>query len=94
MIKEKSHIIDTMFKAGAHFGLSRSRRHPTTAQYVFGVKNRIEIFDLEKTSESLEKALAFVKSIAASGKQILIVAGKSEASQRGRITFQVRRMHI
>ncbi len=79
MIKEKSHIIDTMFKAGAHFGLSRSRRHPTTAQYVFGVKNRIEIFDLEKTSESLEKALAFVKSVAASGKQILIVAGKSEA---------------
>jgi small subunit ribosomal protein S2 len=79
MIKEKSQTIDKMFKVGAHFGLSRSRRHPTTAPYVFGVKNRIEIFDLEKTEEALAKAVEFVKSVAASGKQILIVSGKSEA---------------
>lgn len=79
MSETKPNIIDKMFKVGAHFGVSRSRRHPSTAQYVFGVKNNIEIFDLEKTESSLAKAVAFVKSVSASGKQILFVAGKSEA---------------
>ena len=71
--------IDNMFKAGAHFGFSRTRRHPTVTPYIFGVKNKVEIFDLEKTSELLEKAKAFVASIAKEGKTILFVGGKSEA---------------
>ena len=77
--KNKESVIEAMFKVGAHFGLAKSRRHPSTKPYVFGVKNNIEIFDLEKTNEALEKAKAFVASIAASGKQALFVSGKSEA---------------
>lgn len=76
--KNKDSIIDAMFKVGAHFGLLKSRRHPSTKGYVFGVKNNIEIFDLEKTQEALDKAKAFVASVAASGKQALFVGGKSE----------------
>ena len=68
-----------MFKAGAHFAFSRTRRHPTVAPYIFGVKNKVEIFDLEKTSELLEKAKAFIASIAKEGKSVLFVGGKSEA---------------
>lgn len=68
-----------MFKAGAHFGVSKARRHPSTKPYVFGIKNKIEIFDLEKTEAALEKAKAFVASVAAAGKQALFVAGKSES---------------
>ena len=71
--------VDLMFKAGAHFAFSRSRRHPTLAPYIFGVKNRVEIFDLEKTSGLLEKAKDFVRTLARDGKQILFVGGKSEA---------------
>ena len=71
--------IDEMFKVGAHFGYSKTRRHPSTAQYIFGVKNKVEIIDLEKTDELLEKALAFVTSLAKEGKQILFVGGKNEA---------------
>lgn len=77
--KNKDSVIEAMFKVGAHFGLLKSRRHPSTKGYVFGVKNNIEIFDLEKTHEALEKAKAFVASVAASGKQALFVSGKSEA---------------
>ncbi|HVT74917.1 MAG TPA: 30S ribosomal protein S2 [Candidatus Paceibacterota bacterium] len=77
--KNKDSMVEAMFKAGAHFGLAKARRHPTTKPYVFGVKNNIEIFDLEKTEAALEKAKAFVASIAASGKQALFVGGKSEA---------------
>ncbi len=78
-IKANNPIIDSMFKAGAHFGFSKTRRHPTITPYIFGSKNKVEIFDLEKTSELLNKALAFVSSLAKEGKTILFVGGKSEA---------------
>lgn len=71
--------IESMFKAGVHFGFSRSRRHPSVKPYIFGIKNRVEIFDLEKTSVELEKAKEFVKKLASEGKQILFVGGKNEA---------------
>ena len=77
--KNKESAVEAMFKVGAHFGLAKSRRHPSTKPYIFGIKNKIEIFDLEKTHEALEKAKAFVASVAASGKQALFVSGKSEA---------------
>lgn len=72
-------MVQAMFKVGAHFGLAKARRHPSTKPYVFGIKNNIEIFDLEKTEVSLEKAKAFIASVAAAGKQALFVGGKSEA---------------
>ncbi|MEN9622229.1 MAG: ribosomal protein small subunit ribosomal protein [Candidatus Parcubacteria bacterium] len=78
-IKDKNSMVEAMFKVGAHFGLAKARRHPSTKQFVFGIKNKIEIFDLEKTADALEKAKAFVASVSASGKQALFVAGKSEA---------------
>lgn len=71
--------IDQMFSVGAHFGYAKSRRHPTTAPYIFGSKNRIEIINLEKTEELLEKALEFVKKIASEGGQILFASSKPEA---------------
>lgn len=69
-----------MFSAGAHFGLSKSRRHPTITPFIFGTKNSTDIFDLEKTNESLEKAAAVVSALAKEGKTILFVGGKKEAS--------------
>lgn len=72
-------MIDSMFKAGAHFGFSKTRRHPSVAPYIFGIKNKVEIFDLEKTSALLEKAKAYVASLGKEGKTILFVGGKSEA---------------
>jgi small subunit ribosomal protein S2 len=72
--------IESMFSAGAHFGLGRSRRHPTIAPYIFGTKNATDIFDLEKTNESLEKAKAIIAALGKEGKTILFVGGKKEAS--------------
>ena len=69
-----------MFSAGAHFGLGRSRRHPTVAPFIFGTKNRTDIFDLEKTEKTLEAAKAFVNTLGKEGKTILFVGGKKEAS--------------
>src|ERR1035437_10021629 len=71
--------IDAMFKAGAHFGYQKSRRDASTTSFIFGTKNKVEIIDLEKTLEQLEKAEEFVTGLAKAGKQILFVGGKSEA---------------
>ena len=77
--KNSDKIIEEMFKAGAHFGYSKSRRHPTASPYIFGVKNRVEIFDLAKTADLLKNALDFVSGLAKEDRQILFVGGKNEA---------------
>ena len=72
-------IIDAMFKVGAHFGYSKSRRHASMAPYIFGAKNRTEIINLEKTAELLEEVTNFISKLASEGKQILFVGGKNES---------------
>lgn len=68
-----------MFAVGAHFGYSKTRRHSSIAPYIFGVKNRVEIIDLEKTDDLLARALVFVADLAKENKQVLFVGGKNEA---------------
>jgi small subunit ribosomal protein S2 len=79
MVTINNSRVENMFKAGAHFAFSKTRRHPTVTPYIFGVKNKVEIFDLEKTEVLLEKAKDFIASLAKEGKTILFVGGKSEA---------------
>lgn len=74
-------LIDRLFSAGAHFGYSRSRRHPSVAPYIFGTKNRTEIFDLEKTSELVKKAVETIEQYGKEKKMVLFVGGKSEAQK-------------
>jgi len=71
--------IEEMFKVGAHFGYSKTRRHASTAPYIFGVKNKVEIVDLEKVDDLLTKALTVIATLAKEGKQVLFVGGKNEA---------------
>ncbi|MGC9605810.1 MAG: 30S ribosomal protein S2 [Minisyncoccia bacterium] len=77
---EAPKTIEEMFSAGAHFGLGRSRRNPSIRSYIFGVRNRTDIFDLEKTIPLLTAAKAFMAQLAKDGKTVLFVGGKKEAS--------------
>ena len=77
---ETKKTIESMFGAGAHFGLGRSRRHPTVSPFIFGTKNSTDIFDLEKTEALLAKVKAYVAQLAKEGKTILFVGGKKEAA--------------
>ncbi len=70
-----------MLKAGVHFGHQKSRWHPKMEQYIFGVRNGVHIIDLEKTQEQLEKALNYVKNLAAKGQVILFVGTKRQARE-------------
>ena len=75
----KTNLIDKMFQAGAHFGFAKSRRHPSALPFIFGKKNNVEIFDLEKVEEKLKEAKEFVSKVASQKKQILFVGGKRES---------------
>ncbi|TSC77664.1 MAG: small subunit ribosomal protein S2 [Parcubacteria group bacterium Gr01-1014_24] len=79
--KEADNIIEKMFKAGAHYGYGRTRRHPSVSPYIYATKNKNDIIDLEKTAVILERALEFVKSLGAAGKVILFVGTKPEAKE-------------
>jgi small subunit ribosomal protein S2 len=89
MTQSSAHpVVDELFKAGAHYAYPKARRHPSARPHLFGAKGNVEIFDLEKTAVSLEKAAAFVESVAATGKQIVFVASKLEARQPVRMTAE------
>ena len=70
--------IEELFRVGAHFGYSRSRRHASVKPYLYGVRNGVDIIDLEKTVVLLEEAKAFVAGLAAEGKRVLFVGTKPE----------------
>ena len=63
---------------GAHYGYSRTRRHPTTKQYVYGSKNRTDIIDLEQTEVQLAKAEELLKTLVGTGRQVIFVGSKPE----------------
>ena len=76
-----NNTLDGLFAVGAQFGFIKSRRHPSVKPFIFGVKNKMEIFDLEKTQESLESALSFIETVGAKNGTILFVSGKNEAKE-------------
>ena len=77
-MKEPQTIIQSLFKAGSHFGFSKSRRHPSVSTYLFGTKEGTDIFDLERTSTLLANASEYLKELGEQGKIVLFVSSKEE----------------
>ncbi len=70
--------IEELLNAGAHFGLTRTRRHPTTKGYILTTKNKTDIINAEKTVEGIEKAKVFLSKIMNDGGKVLFVGTKPE----------------
>lgn len=77
--KENDTIIEKMFRAGAHYGYSKTRRHPSISKYIYATKNNGDIINLEKTSVLLDAAEEFMQSLGSKGKVVLLVGTKPEA---------------
>lgn len=73
-------FIDRLFKAGAHFGFRKSRRHPSVASYLYATKEGSDIFDLEKVAEALTTATEVLKEAGMQGRTVLFVSTKDETS--------------
>lgn len=74
-------LIDRLFKAGAHFGFKKSRRHPSVKPYLFGTKEGNDIFDLEHSAKLIEEAKEVIKHFASEGKTVVFVGTKEEVSK-------------
>ncbi|MCX6719508.1 MAG: 30S ribosomal protein S2 [Candidatus Staskawiczbacteria bacterium] len=76
MSKNSNISVEEMALVGVNLGHKVSKLHPKMKQYISGIKNNVHIFDLEKTSKELEKALAFISRTVAEGKSIVFVGTK------------------
>ncbi len=68
-----------LLDAGVHFGHLRKKWNPKMQPYIFMERRGIHLIDLNRTSESLERAGNMARQIAKSGKKLLFVATKKQA---------------
>ena len=65
--KQSDTEIDGLFAVGAHYGYSRSRRHPSFVPLLLGNKNGVDVIDLEQTIVRLNAAKAFASELGKMG---------------------------
>jgi small subunit ribosomal protein S2 len=68
-----------LLEAGVHFGHLRRKWNPKMTPYIFMEHKGIHIIDLHRTSESLDRAAAALRTMSKAGKKILFVATKKQA---------------
>ena len=55
--------LEKMLQAGVHFGHQTKYWNPKMEQYIFGVRNKIHIINLEHTVEMIKPALKFIEGV-------------------------------
>jgi small subunit ribosomal protein S2 len=73
--------LKALLEAGAHFGHQTHKWNPKMKKYVYGERNGIYIIDLAQTLPAAQKAYEFIKKTASSGKSVLFVGTKRQASE-------------
>lgn len=74
--------LEDLLDSGAHFGHQVKRWNPKVKEFVYGEQDGVHIFDLVKTKESLETALAEITKNIKEGKSILLLATKKQAKNK------------
>ncbi|MGP1956232.1 MAG: 30S ribosomal protein S2 [Arsenophonus sp. NC-PE1-MAG3] len=70
-----------MLQAGVHFGHQTRYWNPKMKTYIFGVRNKVHIINLEKTVQMFNEALDELTKIASRKGKILFVGTKRAASE-------------
>ena len=70
-----------LLAAGVHFGHQTHKWNPKMKKYIYGEKNGIHIIDLGQTVQLGRKAYDFLKRTSSSGRPVLFVATKRQASE-------------
>ncbi len=70
-----------MLEAGVHFGHQTRYWNPKMAPYIYGIRNKVHIINLEYTLPLFIDALNFVGSVAAKKGKILFVGTKHAAQE-------------
>ena len=72
--------LEQMLQAGVHFGHQTKYWNPKMDQYIFGIRDKIHIINLESTVEMIKPALKFIEGVAAKNNKILFVGTKRNAT--------------
>ena len=72
--------LEKMLQAGVHFGHQTKYWNPKMDQYIFGIRDKIHIINLEHTVEMIKPALKFIEGVAAKNNKILFVGTKRTAT--------------
>lgn len=71
--------IENLLRSGVHLGHESRRWNPRMSKYIYARKNGIDIIDVTKTFEQLQKAVNFLVDISSKG-NVLILGTKKQAS--------------
>lgn len=74
--------LEDLLESGAHFGHQVRRWNPKVKDFVYGEQDGVHIFDLVKTKEALELALAEITKFIKEGKSVLLLATKKQAKDK------------
>jgi small subunit ribosomal protein S2 len=69
-----------LLKVGAHYGHKQELWNPKMLPYIYGVRNKIHVINLEITAKKLHEALKVFYSVAANHGRILFVNTKKQSS--------------
>lgn len=72
---------DNLAKIGAHYGYTRTRRHPSAKPFVVSAANGVDFIELDNTVKQYENAVAFLKTVTDANKQVVFVGTKPEMKQ-------------
>ncbi len=70
-----------LLEAGVHYGHQTQRWNPRMAEFIYGERNGIHIFDLTQTVPMLDAALQAVRDTVAKGGRVLFVGTKRQAQK-------------
>lgn len=72
---------EEMTSFGLHFGHKVSKLHPRMKSFISGVKNNVQIIDLEKTVKEFEKALQYISKVISDKKVMVFVGTKIQMKE-------------
>lgn len=73
--------VKDLLMAGCHLGHKVSKTNPKIVDYLYQAREGIQIFDLNKSYEALEKACNFIYNAKRNGKQIVLLGTKRQARE-------------
>lgn len=74
----KDSVLRDLLSNAVHFGRKTTKWNPKMASFIYGERQGIHLFDLEKTAACLEAAIQFLQTQVALGKTVLFVGTKPQ----------------
>ncbi len=74
-------LLDEVVKAGILYGRKKTKTHPRMREYIYTTRNGIEIIDVARTLQLVDKAADFLKSVVKTGGSLLFVGTTPAAKE-------------